>query len=354
MKPERIESFGKTRDGRETRVFHFQNDSGMHFSVTDFGGTILSLEVPDRNGIPGDVVLGFDNLADTEAFRFFYGCIVGRYGNRIAGGKFSLDGTDYSLAVNNGPNHLHGGLSGFDRQVWDAAPFSQPGAAGVVFSYLSRDMEEGYPGNLKVSVTYSLTDKGELRIDYRAETDRTTVINLTNHAFFNLKDCGLTSILDHELQLFADHFTPVDKVMIPTGEIRLVKGTPMDFSHAFPIGARIHSHDEQIVFGNGYDHNFVINPQGTGLAKAARVYEKETGRVMEVYTTEPGVQFYTGNFLQGRKPGKYGITYQNRSGFCLETQHFPDSPNKPGFPSTTLRPGEVYQSTTVYAFGIQS
>ncbi|MEZ4774642.1 MAG: aldose epimerase family protein [Bacteroidia bacterium] len=348
-----IQSFGKTRDGREAHLFHFRNRMGAELSLTNYGGTIISLKVPDREGNPGDIVLGFDNLADIEATRPFYGCIVGRYANRIAGGKFSLNGQTYPLAVNNGPNHLHGGLKGFDTHIWDAEPFSNDLGAGVILRYISKDGEEGYPGNLSVKVTYTLTEKNELRIDYTAETDQTTVINLTNHAFFNLKDCGATAILDHELQLFADQFTPVSNVMIPTGEIRPVKGTPLDFSHAMPIGARIHSQDEQIRFGNGYDHNYVVNNQEDELALVARVTEKYTGRVMEVFTTEPGVQFYTGNFLQGRKPGKYGIIYQNRSGFCLETQHFPDSPNQPAFPSTVLNPGEMYRSTTIYGFGTE-
>lgn len=348
-----IQSFGRTKDGREVHLFHFKNRIGAELSITNYGGTIISLKVPDREGNLGDMVLGFDNLADIEATRPFYGCIVGRFGNRISGGKFSLNSQVYPLAINNGPNHLHGGLKGFDTRIWEAEPFTREAESGLILRYISEDGEEGYPGNLLVSVIYTLTDKNELRIDYQAETDKTTVLNLTNHAFFNLKDCGATSILEHELQLFADRFTPVNKVMIPTGKIRPVKGTPLDFSHAMPIGARIHSQDEQIRFGNGYDHNYVVNRQEEGLAPVARVAEKHTGRVMEVFTTEPGVQFYTGNFLQGRRPGKYGITYQNRAGFCLETQHFPDSPNQPAFPSTVLNPGEIYRSTTIYAFGTE-
>ncbi|MDX2246908.1 MAG: aldose epimerase family protein [Bacteroidia bacterium] len=348
-----MQPFGKTRDGQEALQFYFSNNLGAELTLTNFGGTLLSLKVPDKNGLSGDVLLGFDNLEDIEAVRPFYGCIIGRYGNRISRGQFSLNGQTYSLAVNNGPNHLHGGLKGFDQKIWAAEPFSDEDGSGVILRYTSKDGEEGYPGNLSVKVTYTLTNKNALKIDYEAVTDKTTVINLTNHAFFNLKDCGLTSILDHEIQLFADHFTPVNEVMIPTGEIRPVKGSPLDFSHAMPIGLRINSSDEQIRFGNGYDHNYVVNRQSEGLVAVAKVVEKQSGRVMEVFTTEPGVQFYTANYLQGRKPGKYGITYQNRAGFCLETQHFPDSPNQPGFPSTILKPGEVFRSTTVYAFSIE-
>lgn len=348
-----ISPFGETTDGQQVKLFTFTNQQGVEFSVTNFGGTVISLKVPDRTGRLGDIVLCFDNLADIEAKRPFYGCIVGRYGNRIANGRFSLDGKTYTLAINNGPNHLHGGIRGFDLKVWDAETFSQEGARGVILTTLSPDGEEGYPGNLLVKVTYTLTDDNSLDIDYEATTDAPTVVNLTNHMFFNLKDCGATPVYDHQMQIFADHFTPVDQVMIPTGEIRPVAGSALDFTLPKTIGQDIDSGEEQLVFGNGYDHNFVINRKKEGLVRAARVSEPDSGRVMEVWTTEPGVQFYSANYLSGRKPGKYGIVYEDRTGFCLETQHYPDSPNKPGFPDTVLRPGEVYSSRTRHVFSVE-
>jgi aldose 1-epimerase len=347
------DAFGKTGDGTPVVLYTLTNKHGIEVRAITYGGIIISLRVPDKNGKFDDVVLGYDSLQGYLTKTPYFGAIIGRYGNRIGNAKFALDGVEYTLAANNGPNALHGGLKGFDKVVWQAEPFQHPDGAGVVFTYLSRDGEEGYPGNLSVRVTYTLTDKDELIFDYHATTDKATPVNLTNHTYFNLAGDGEGDVLGHEVMLNAGHFTPVDKTLIPTGQIASVEGTPMDFTKAAAIGARIEQKDEQLVFGGGYDHNFVINRQGEGLALAARVYEPATGRVLEVETTEPGVQFYTGNFLDGTITGKGGHVYRRRYGFCLETQHFPDSPNKPEFPSTILRPGKVYESRTVYRFSVR-
>ena len=355
------EPFGTTDQGAAVNVYTLKNAHGMEVRATSYGGIILSLKVPDRNGRFDDVVLGYDSLSDYQRASPYFGAIIGRYGNRIAGGRFTLDGRTYTLARNNGPNHLHGGLKGFDKVVWDVAPFEHPDSVGLVFRYRSPDGEEGYPGTLQATVTYTLTDRNELIFDYLGTTDRATPVNLTQHSYFNLAGDGKGDILGHVVTLNADHFTPVDSTLIPTGEIRAVAGTPFDFRTPTAIGARIAQDDEQLRYGRGYDHNFVLNKGGTGgspgegaaLTLAARVYEPSTGRVMEIYTTEPGMQFYTGNFLDGTLRGKHGVVYRHRYGFAMETQHFPDTPNKPDFPSTTLHPGEQYRSRTIYKFAVQ-
>jgi aldose 1-epimerase len=343
-------AFGKTGDGKPVDLYTLTNQHGMEIRVMSYGGIILSLRVPDKNGEFDDVTLGYESLDGYLEKTAYFGAIIGRYGNRIANGKFTLDGKEYTLAINNGPNALHGGLKGFDKVVWAAEPFENQDGAGVIFAYTSPDGEEGYPGNLKARVTYTLTAQNELIFDYHATTDKATPINLTNHTYFHLAGDGKGDILGHVLMLNADRLTPVDKNLIPTGELQSVKGTPLDFTKPTVVGARIHEQNEQLLFAGGYDHNFVINRQGPGLALAARVEGPTTGRVMEVFTTEPGVQFYSGNFLDGTITGKGGHVYTPRTGFCLETQHFPDSPNKPQFPSTILRPGEAYDSKTVYKF----
>ena len=342
------ELFGNTPDGTHVDLYTLTNDNEVITTITNYGGIVVSIIVPDREGEMGDVVLGYDTLTKYIENNPYFGCIIGRYGNRIAKGKFTLNGVDYVLAKNMGENHLHGGIKGFDKVVWGAEGFECDEGAGLKLMYLSMDGEEGYPGNLSVKVVYTLTNNNELRIDYSATTDRTTVINLTNHSYFNLAGAG--DILGHEIMLIADSFTPTDESQILTGELRSVKGTPMDFTEPIAIGARIDDDDEQLIFGKGYDHNWVINESDESPALAARVFEPTTGRVMEVYTTEPGIQFYTGNFLDGTITGKGERVYNRRDAFCLETQHFPDSVNKPEFPSTVLNPGEEYTSTTIYRF----
>jgi len=342
------QAFGKTADGTPVDLFTLANPRGVQVSITNYGGIIVSLLAPDRQGRPGDIVLGFERLEDYLKGHPYFGAIVGRYGNRIAQGRFTLDGVEYRLARNNGENHLHGGLQGFDKKVWAARHWTDSDGAHLELAYSSPDGEEGYPGRLDVKVTYTLAENNQLRMDYYAVTDKPTVVNLTNHSYFNL--AGEGDILGHILRLNADRFTPVDSGLIPTGELRPVAGTPFDFTAPTPIGARIEQDDEQLRFGRGYDHNFVLRGAGGALAEAAEVYEPRTGRVLRVLTTEPGVQFYTGNFLDGTLRGKGGRVYARRSGFCLETQHFPDSPNRPTFPSTVLRPGQTYRSTTVLEF----
>jgi aldose 1-epimerase len=343
--------FGNTADGTAVDLYTLVNAQGMKATITNFGGIIVSLEVPDCEGKLADVVLGFDKLEGYLGKHPFFGALVGRYGNRIAGGRFELDGQSYKLAQNNSGNHLHGGLKGFDKQLWAASPRMTDAGPQLVLSYLSPDGEEGYPGSLSVQVTYTLTGENALKIHYHATTDKPTPLNLTNHSYFNLAGQGEGDILGHQVQLLADRFTPVDQGLIPTGELRPVAGTPMDFRQPTAIGARVEQDDEQLVFGQGYDHNFVLNKTRPGaLELAARVYEPTSGRVLEALTTEPGVQFYIGNFLDGSNTGKGNRSYQHRYGFCLETQHFPNSPNQPAFPSTILRPGETYDTTTVYRF----
>ncbi len=348
--PIKRESFGQTKDGKPVELYTITNSHGVEVRAITYGGIVVSLRVPDKNGKLDDVVLGFDKLDGYLDKSPYFGAIVGRYGNRIANGKFSLDGKEYWLAKNNGPNALHGGLKGFDKAIWAAEPFQNEQGKALVFTYTSKDGEEGYPGNLQVKVTYTLTEKNDLIFDYQATTDKATPVNLTEHSYFNLAGEGSGDVLKHELMLNADRFTPVDKTLIPTGELRAVKGTPLDFTTPTAVGARIDDNYEQLVFGGGYDHNFVINRKTDDLRLAARVYEPTSGRVMEVYTTEPGVQFYSGNFLDGTITGKQGHVYKRRYALCLETQHFPDSPNHPEFPSTILRPGRTLHSRTIYKF----
>jgi aldose 1-epimerase len=340
--------FGKTAGQEAVDLYTLTNANGVEARIMTYGGTVVSLKAPDRNGKLADVVLGYESLEGYLKNSPYFGAIIGRYGNRIAKGAFSLNGHQYTLPKNDGENTLHGGIKSFDKVVWKAKEVKNINGVGLSLSYLSKDGEEGFPGNLSVTVLYTLTNRNELKIDYSATTDKTTVVNLTHHSYFNL--AGEGSILSHELMIAADRFTPVDGGLIPTGELRMVKGGPMDFTRAAVIGARIDDNDEQLVLGKGYDHNWVLN-NGTGrLALAARAYDPASGRVMEVYTTEPGMQFYTGNFLDGSITGKGGQVYKKRYGFCLETQHFPDSPNKPSFPSTVLKPGRKYRTTTVYKF----
>lgn len=339
-------------DGAPVSLYTFSNANGMEVQVTNYGGIITHLHVPDAQGEIDDVVLGYDALEGYLDASPYFGAIVGRYGNRIGGAEFTLDDETYSLAVNNGPNHLHGGEKGFDKVVWTPEAFEENGRRGVVLTYTSEAGEEGYPGRLDTRVTYTLTDANELIIDYHATTDAATPVNLTQHTYFNLAGVGEGDILDHEIVLNADRFTPVDSTLIPTGELQAVEGTPLDFTEPTAIGARIDADDRQIEIGGGYDHNFVLNGEAGEMKLAARVEEPTSGRVMEVRTTEPGVQFYTGNFLDGSITGK-GATYEKRSGFCLETQHFPNSPNQENFPSTILRPGDEYESRTIYAFDVR-
>lgn len=333
--------------GEEIHLFSLGNDQGMSVEIINYGGIITSIRVPDRKGNLADVVLGHDSLEGYLNRSRYFGALIGRYANRIARGKFDLHGVEYQLAINNGRNHLHGGVKGFDKVVWVATEVSD----GVRLKYLSKDGEENYPGNLKVAVTYSISDANELHIDYVAASDRDTIINLTNHSYFNLAGDG--TILDHELQVNADQFTKVDETLIPIGGIAEVKGTPMDFTSATRIGARIKDDYEQLRMAGGYDHNFVLRGESGSLRTAARVYERTSGRAMEVLTTQPGMQFYSGNFLDGSIIGKRGRAYTKHSGCCFETQHFPDSPNHPSFPSTVLRSGADYRHRTVFKFSVE-
>jgi aldose 1-epimerase len=344
------ETFGKTTGGEQIDLYSLKNKKGMEVSITNFGATVVTLKVPDRGGKATDIVLGYDTLDGYEKGTSYFGATVGRYGNRIAGGKFSLDGKTYTLPKNNGENTLHGGIVGFNKRVWKAREIDSKEGEALEMSYLSADGEEGFPGSLSAKVVFTLpTDRNELKIDYTATTDKDTVLNLTNHSYFNLAGEGNGDILDHVLTLHAKEFTPVDKGLIPTGELRNVAGTPMDFNSATAIGKRINESYEQLVFGKGYDHNWVLTRAGSGLVIAAEAYDPKSGRKLEVLTTEPGVQFYSGNFLDGAK-GKGNKPYPQRAAFCLETQHFPDSPNHPNFPSTVLKPNQVFHSQTVFRF----
>ena len=347
-------SFGKLPDGRIARLFTLTSASGFQAEISDFGGTVVRLFAPDRTGRLVDVVLGFDSVERYPAESPHFGAIIGRVGNRIAGGKFSLGAKIYSLATNNSPDgipcHLHGGNVGFDKILWAAELATVAGQPALRLRYTSADGEEGYPGELSTEVTYSLTPEQGLRIDYKATTDQSTPVNLTNHSYFNLAGAGQGDVLDHEITLRASHFTPVHPGLIPTGDRAPAAGTPFDFTSTHRIGARIGADHEQLRLGSGYDHNWVLDSTDGQLALAATVYEPASGRVLEVLTTEPGIQFYTGNFLTGRLTGKSGATYAHRGGLCLETQHFPDSVNQPSFPSTLLHPGQTYRSTTVYRF----
>ena len=347
------EPWGKTGSGEAVELYTLTNAKGAEARIATYGGIVVSLKMPDRTGAMGDIVNGFENLdgyLQTPPPPYF-GALIGRYGNRIGKGKFSLNGKEYTLVKNNGENHLHGGTRGFDKMVWKAK--EAPGQA-LELTYVSKDGEEGYPGTLTAVVTYTLTDNNELKIDYSATTDKDTVVNLTNHSYFNLAGQGSGDVLGHMVTINADKFTPTDKGLIPTGELRDVAGTPFDFRTPHAIGERVEAKDEQLANGPGYDHNWVLNRMGSGMELAARVTEPTSGRVMEVLTMEPGLQFYIGNFLDGTlKAGKGGKVYQRRFAFCMETQHYPDSPNKPNFPSTVLKAGEKYQTSTVYRFSAQ-
>jgi aldose 1-epimerase len=344
-------TFGTMPDGSAVALYTLSNGQDMSVGILTYGGVVQAITVPDRDGNLANVALGFASLDGYLSRSPFFGTITGRYANRIAKGQFTLDGTAYELVTNNGPNALHGGVSGFNRKLWAAAEIEAREGVGVALTYTSPDGEEGYPGTLAAKVTYTVTEANELKIEYEATTDKTTIVNLTNHTYFNLAGEGSGSILDHELMLNASAFTPVDETLIPTGEIAKVQGGPMDFTTPTRIGERIRDGDRQLVIGRGYDHNWVLDkPEPGASSLAARLAEPTTGRVMEVRTTEPAIQFYTGNFLDGSLVGSGGRIYRQSDGLCLETQHFPDSPNHAEFPSTVLRPGEIFRSTTVYAF----
>jgi aldose 1-epimerase len=344
------EEFGKTASGQTVYIYKLTNSKGMEARITNYGARLVSLKVPDKNNQFADVVLGFDSLDGYLRENPYFGAVVGRYGNRIAKGQFTLDGVKYTLARNNGENSLHGGIQGFDKRVWEPKPSSGSDGQKLELTYISKDGEEGYPGTLTTTVIYTLTDQNELRLDYVTSSDKDTVANITNHSYFNLAGQGEGDILGHQLTLAADRFTPVDAGLIPTGELRPVEGTPFDFRQPHAIGERIGEDNEQLRLGKGYDHNFVLNGAMGTLRAAAKVVEPTSGRTMEVLTTEPGVQFYTGNFLDGSITGKSGKVYKQRYAFCLETQHFPDSPNHPQFPSVVVKPGVPYHSTTVFRF----
>jgi aldose 1-epimerase len=345
------QTFGQTKDGTEVYLFTLRNPHGAEAKISSYGGIVTSLKVPDRDGKMGDVVLGYDNLADYLKESPFFGALIGRYGNRIAKGHFTLDGKEYTLATNNYPNALHGGNKGFDKVVWEPKAVTTPDGPGLKLTYLSKDGEEGYPGNLSVTVVYTLTADNALKVEYTATTDKDTVVNLTQHSYFNL--AGKDTILNHTVMIPADKFTPVDSTLIPNGELRPVDGTPFDFRKPTAIGARINQDDEQLKFGKGYDHNWVVNKPLGQFGLMARVTEPTTGRILEVFSTEPGLQFYSGNFLDGTLKGKGGWVYPFRAAFCMEPQHYPDSPNKPEFPTVVLKPGQTYHNTIVYKFSVQ-
>jgi len=344
------QAWGKTADGKQIDLYVLTNDKGFEVKVTNFGAAVVSIMAPDRQGKMADVILGYDSAAGYQNDTAYLGTAIGRYGNRIGGAQFSLDDKVYKLAKNDGANSLHGGAKGFNKVLWTAEEVRDKDGVGVRLRYLSKDGEEGYPGNLSATITYTVTNANELKMHYQATTDKPTVANLTNHAYFNLLGDAAGDILGHELMINADKYLPVDKGLIPTGELRSVKGTPLDFTKPTAVGARINDKDEQMVLGGGYDHCWVLNKKGLEMSLAARMYEPKTGRVMEVTTTEPAIQFYTGNFLNGTIKGKKGTVYQKRMAFCLETEHYPDSPNKPSFPTTVVKPGETYSTTTVYKF----
>ena len=345
-------ALAQVKDFDSIKLYTLKNESGMTVCVTNYGAIVTSIIVSDRNGKRADVALGYDRVEDyiNAVDKPYFGAVVGRYGNRIAKGEFTLDGETYSLLKNNGENHLHGGAIGFDKVVWTVDEYVE--GQSLTLSYLAKDKEEGYPGNLQLKITYTLADDNSLIVDYHATTDKATPVNVTQHTYFNLKGEGQGTILDHQLMLNAKKFTPVDESLIPTGEMPTVAGTPFDFTTPKAIGRDIGQQNEQLVFGLGYDHNWILDTDGKEgeLSLAAQVHEPSSGRVMEIYTTEPGIQFYCGNFLDGRLKGKSGKPYVHRGGFCLETQHFPDSPNQPNFPSTILKPGETYDSKTVFKF----
>lgn len=345
--------YGKMQDGTAVDQYVLKNTNGLEVDVITYGGRITSLKVPNKKGELENITLGFDNLDDYLKDNPYFGALIGRFGNRIAKGKFSLNGKEYSLAVNNGANHLHGGVKGFDRVVWAAEPIENDGKPALKLTYLSADGEEAYPGNLKVAVVYTLTNDNTLEVDYKATTDKTTIINLTQHAYFNLTGNFSKDILNHEVAINADAFLPVDGTSIPLGEIRKVAGTPFDFVKVKAVGKEINAENEQLELGKGYDHCWVLNGEKGKLRFAASAFDEESGRFMEVFTTEPGIQFYTGNFLDGTLPVPNGGTYAHRTGFCLETQHFPDSPNQKDFPTVVLNRGETYTSKTSFKFSVK-
>jgi aldose 1-epimerase len=351
-----VQPFGAISSGQKTDLYVLTNSKGMAVAISNYGATVVSIKVPDRAGKVEDVTLGFATAREYEEGKAYFGATVGRYGNRIGHGKFVLDGKTYTLPKNNGDNTLHGGINGFNKKMWTAKEVSSKEGVAVQFTYVSPDGEEGFPGTLTATVLFTLyRDKNELKIDYTASTDKTTVVNLTNHSYFNLAGQNQGTILDETMQLRASKFTPVDSTLIPTGELRDVKHTPFDFTRPVAIGKRIDDTDEQLKFGQGYDHNWALDrkPGSSDLVVAATAHDPKSGRVLEVLTTEPGVQFYTGNFLDGTVKGKGGYAYPRRSAFCLETQHFPDSPNHANFPSTTLAPGKEYHSTTIFRFSVK-
>ena len=342
--------FGKTKQGLIVDMFTLKNQNGMEFSAINLGGIITSWKAADRYGNYEDVVLGFNNISQYEEESPYFGAIIGRYANRIAKGKFSLNQEDFALATNNGENHLHGGLKGFDKVIWDVTEVVSDSTSSLVFTYTSKDMEEGYPGNLNAQVTYTLDNDDKLTVKYEATTDKTTIINLTQHSYFNLSSALNKNILDHEIVINSDSFLPVDSTLIPTGEIKSVNQTPFDFRQPRKIGDQISDQNIQLSYGNGYDHSWVINNQNQGIRFVASAYEPESGRVLEIFSDQPGLQFYSGNFLDGTIKSKSGHVYEFRSGFCLETQHYPNSPNEKSFPSVILKPGEKYSTTTEFKF----
>lgn len=344
-------AFKTEHDGKTVELFTLKNANGLVAQITNYGGKVINLWTPDKNGDFADIVIGYETSAEyLKTTEIYYGTLIGRYGNRIANGQFTLNDSVYTLAKNNGENHLHGGIKGFNNVVWDA---KKPDDQTLELTYLSVDGEEGYPGNLNVKVVYKLTDENELKVEYWATTDKPTPVNLTQHSFFNLKGAGNGDVNDHIMQIMADAYTPVDSTLIPTGEIATVERTPFDFKTPTAIGARINDDHIQMKYGNGYDHNWVINKAESGLSYAAKVVEPASGRTLEVFTNEPGIQFYGGNFMTGNDTGKGGKVFAFRGAFCLETQHYPDSPNKPEFPSTILNPGDEYYSVCVYKFGVE-
>ena len=347
------EPYGITADSIPVDKYVMKNSKGMEITVITYGGIITSWTAPDKNGAYSDVVLGYAALSDYEKATPYFGAIIGRYGNRIANGKFTLDGTEYQLATNDGPNHLHGGLKGFDKVIWNASEVKSDVTASLVLTYLSKDLKEGYPGNLNTKVTYTLTNDNELEVAYEATTDMKTVVNLTQHSYFNLSGDFTKPILDHEITIDADKYLPVNATLIPTGELADVTNTPFDFRTAKVIGQDINTDNEQLIKGKGYDHCWVLNGQDKGMRLAAKAYDPSSGRLLEVYSDEPGIQFYTGNFLDGTLPMPNGGTYAHRTGFCLETQHYPDSPNQKDFPSVVLNPGDTYRTKTTFKFSVK-
>ena len=344
------EFFGKTSDNVDVSQYTLKNRKGMEVSVISYGGIITSWKAKGRDGKYEDVVLGFDNLRDYENKSPYFGALIGRYGNRIKEGKFSLDGVEYNLAKNNGENHLHGGVEGFDKVIWDVEEEEDESSASLILRYKSIDKEEGYPGNLDIKVTYTLTNEDELKVRYEAETDKKTIVNLTQHSYFNLSSGLSTDVLAHEITIDADYFLPVDKTLIPTGELRDVGQTPFDFREYKAVGDDIDLQDTQLTYGNGYDHCWVLNNQDEGVRFVASAFDPLSGRLLEVFSDQPGIQFYSGNFLDGTLKSREGGNYGFRSGFCLETQHYPNSPNQQSFPSVILNPGDKYDTETIFKF----